>query len=306
MKKGILLLLLISSIFIKINAQNLDFLAYRFNYLADSLSAIGEYEKAISYYNFKNITATHLNCEVQFKKAVAYYYLKNDVEALTCLKSAIDLKLTYYSVASIKKDNFIKFYFQDSTDYYYQKLIDNTLKKTNSNTECTFPTIRDSLNRMKLLDQKYRKWISTNEVTWKSQLEIDSLNQLKILNFIKEIGRFPNFLDIGVDGVQDLMLMVSHSNNVRFLDEMLIQINKTFNEGGIDPTDYALFYDKWFYKRYQLQVFGTQVDFDPTTKISFCKPLLFPNDIQMLRESFSLLPLEEYLGHMNTIHKSQK
>ena len=55
MKKGILLLLLISSIFIKINAQNLDFLAYRFNYLADSLSAIGEYEKAISYYNFKNI-----------------------------------------------------------------------------------------------------------------------------------------------------------------------------------------------------------------------------------------------------------
>lgn len=306
MKKVVLVLVIISSVFNRANAQYLDFVAYRFNFIADSLSDVGEYEKAISYYNFKNISKTHLNGEVQFKKAVAYYYLKNDVEALKSLKSAIDLKFTYYSVASIKKDNFINFYFKDTTDLHYRKLIDNTLRKSNSNLECTFPIFRDSLNKMKLLDQKYRKMGSKNESTWKSQIAIDSLNQIAIINVIKEIKRFPNYLDVGVDGVQDLMLMISHSNNLIFLDEMLNKINQTFIEGGIDPTDYALFYDKWFYKRYQIQIFGTQVDFDSSTKTSFCKPLLFPNEINMLRQSFSLIPLQEYLGHMNNIHRNEK
>jgi hypothetical protein len=181
-------------------------------------------------------------------------------------------------------------------------------------TKINYDLLKTELDSILVLDQKYRPQIRTayqkfgqdspefKEVLDK-QNRIDSLNQVRVIEIIDEIGQYPGVSLVGVSASKTTFYVLQHAPDSiqEQYYELIIDAAKN-NE--LSRGLAAMYQDRYLMYRGKSQIFGTQVrikhKIDSITGEQIDSAYLWPIkdtvSIDSLRMWNGLGPLEEYLN----------
>jgi hypothetical protein len=99
---------------------------------------------------------------------------------------------------------------------------------------------------------------------------------------------------IGYDGIDALWLLLQHSPDARFQRNMLPHVKTAFDNGELNPQNYALFVDRVLVQDDKPQKYGTQIN-----EIANHTPVLYPienrSNVNELCASIGLFNLQDDL-----------
>jgi hypothetical protein len=135
-------------------------------------------------------------------------------------------------------------------------------------------------------------------------LEIDNIHIQTLQNII-DLHGWPTKDKVGEKGVQAAFLLVKHSENLVFQQDMLPLIIQSFlDKEGIPGKDVAQFTDNVSIRLGKKQVFGTQSELI-NGKIIFA-PIENENNVDPLRAQMGMSTLAEYKETLKTLYDLQK
>jgi hypothetical protein len=104
---------------------------------------------------------------------------------------------------------------------------------------------------------------------------------------------WPTLSMVGYDGVDALWLLLQHSPDDDFQRNMLPHVKAAFDNGELNPHNYALFVDRVLVQDGKPQKYGTQIK-----EMINNTPVLYPienrSSVNELRASIGLFNLEDY------------
>lgn len=159
-------------------------------------------------------------------------------------------------------------------------------------------------------DQKWRElWVASynHEPTGMfSEKEIstnlhrtDSLNYFHLKKIIREIG-YPNYDKVGTVSSYNFWLLMQHQDNhPQFQDSVLTLMKVEVDKRKAAPENYAYLLDRVRVNTNRLQVYGTQMEVDPTGTTFQPRPVEDIANLNSRRKSVGLSSIEEYTRTMN-------
>jgi hypothetical protein len=125
--------------------------------------------------------------------------------------------------------------------------------------------------------------------------------QTQTLKEIITLHGWPTKKKVGEKGTQAAFILVQHSKNLVFQQDMLPLIIQSFlDKGGIAGKDIAKFTDSVSIRLGKKQVFGTQAKWIDG-KVVFA-PIENEDSVNLLRAQMGMLPLEEYKKSLETFN----
>ncbi len=125
--------------------------------------------------------------------------------------------------------------------------------------------------------------------------------QTQTLKEIITLHGWPTKKKVGEKGTQAAFILVQHSKNLVFQQDMLPLIIQSFlDKGGIAGKDIAKFTDNVSIRLGKKQVFGTQAKWSDG-KVVFA-PIENEDSVNLLRAQMGMPPLEEYKKSLETFN----
>jgi len=125
--------------------------------------------------------------------------------------------------------------------------------------------------------------------------------QTQTLKEIITLHGWPTKKKVGEKGTQAAFILVQHSKNLVFQQDMLPLIIQLFlDKGGIAGKDIAKFTDNVSIRLGKKQVFGTQAKWSDG-KVVFA-PIENEDSVNLLRAQMGMPPLEEYKKSLETFN----
>lgn len=127
-------------------------------------------------------------------------------------------------------------------------------------------------------------------------------HQNRLKEIFDEYG-FVGFDLAGEDGSLNFWLMVQHSDhNPDFQKEVLKKMKIEVDNGNAIPNNYGLLVDRVSFNTGKKQVYGTQVTYNMEIGQAYPKPLQDSLNVNEIRKSIGLEPIEKYLNRMTEMH----
>ena len=163
------------------------------------------------------------------------------------------------------------------------------------------PALREELHAMYAHDQEARRFMMTlPPAQWtasmaerRQQTDAELTSDLKKIVMTKG---WPTFRLVGVDGVGQAMLILNHSRDHAWQNEMLPRLAKLAEKGEIDASGFAMFVDKALVAAGKPQRYGMNFKFVDGKMQMFA--VEDPEHLRERREHFMLPPLPVY-KHMS-------
>jgi endonuclease/exonuclease/phosphatase family metal-dependent hydrolase len=164
--------------------------------------------------------------------------------------------------------------------------------------------LRKELLQMEKTDQEIRnKEIEKKYQDVKLGLkekEIDLKNTKRLKEIIAKYG-FPYSELVGKEATNAAFIIIQHSPDHAFQEEMLPYIEKGAKRGDIPTDNYALLVDRTRIHKGLLQLYGTQASFKDGKLI--VDPIEDEEKVDERRKALGLPPLEEYLKMLSEMYK---
>ncbi|PZP31671.1 MAG: hypothetical protein DI603_12585 [Roseateles depolymerans] len=119
---------------------------------------------------------------------------------------------------------------------------------------------------------------------------VDTDNTAQLRRWVAEMG-FPRASDVGYEGVSDVWLLVQHSP---LIADLLPQLRAAAQIGELARSSLALSEDRARMQAGLPQRYGSQLKSGSDGKLAL-HPLESAEDVDSLRESMDLEPLDDYL-----------
>lgn len=120
----------------------------------------------------------------------------------------------------------------------------------------------------------------------------DSLNR-ELFKPLLGIWNWPGIREVGYKGENAAFLIALHADqDLSFQLECLKRMEREFYKGNISISSYAMLIDRYLVNTRQKQLFGTQVVLNRQTGKVESFPLLYPKDVESLRNLFELGPMK--------------
>lgn len=129
---------------------------------------------------------------------------------------------------------------------------------------------------------------------WKKIQLQDSLNFKAVDSIVSKYGWLGVDL-IGKKANSALFLVIQHSKP-QYQNNYILILKKAFEEGKINPYDYALFYDRVTLRETEKQLYGSQVGMNHLTEKFFLFPISNVQKIDSLRGTVGLDSIKFYLS----------
>ena len=168
--------------------------------------------------------------------------------------------------------------------------------------------LMDELREIGRTDQLYRMHMRTvsEEHGWQSpqmdslwalQNHEDSLNQLRIVAIFSEFG-YPGKSLVGPGMASTAFLVIQHASQ-ELQEEYMPLITAAADAEEVSWRSVALLIDRVRLGQGKKQIYGSQLFTDFETGQTLFSPIENPHQIDSLRESVGLGPLQEYADHWN-------
>ena len=127
----------------------------------------------------------------------------------------------------------------------------------------------------------------------------DSLNYFQVQAVFKKYG-FPDYDLVGKERSNGFWGIVQHQDNhPAFQDSVLEKMKIEVDTKKASAADYAYLVDRVKINTHQLQVYGTQMEFNADTTSFEPKPVIAPEKLNDRRKSMGLGTIESYIEVMN-------
>jgi hypothetical protein len=155
-------------------------------------------------------------------------------------------------------------------------------------------------------DQSYRRKIESTQKEygkdskemkdlWKTIIEKDSLNLIKVLAILDKYGWLGPDV-VGGMGNSTLFLVIQHSD-IKTQEKYLPMMREAVKNKNAFAGDLALLEDRIALRQGKKQIYGSQIGMDPKTGAYYVLPLEDPDNVDKRRAEVGLQPLAEYVSH---------
>jgi hypothetical protein len=129
--------------------------------------------------------------------------------------------------------------------------------------------------------------------------KIDSLHFIDLQEMLNQYG-FVGFDNAGKAGAHNFWFLVQHQDKkLEFQLQILNLMKNEISKNNASILDYAYLKDRVFINRSGYQIYGTQLHLNSDSSSHIPKPLLHPNQIDSLRKTVGLPPMDFYINAMN-------
>lgn len=164
-------------------------------------------------------------------------------------------------------------------------------KKAHIIIDCTnLPAL---LAEIKKSDQEIRMESDFSKIDFDLLREVDAKNILMISSIIDQCG-MPTSKDVDPDLIEAVFLVLQHSK-LKYQKQYFPLLEKSAENGDIRKSSLAKLTDRILVNEGQAQVYGTQLEIDPTTNKTKLHPINDPETVNKRRREVGLEPLEDYL-----------
>lgn len=166
--------------------------------------------------------------------------------------------------------------------------------------------VTDQAQRGKMRDiEKQYGWDSPQmDSLWTLQNETDSLNQLRIEEVIQKYG-YPGKSLVGPGQASVAFLVIQHSNQ-EMQEKYLPLLKQAANDGEVRWSSVALLIDRVLLGRGDKQIYGSQIHTDQETGEFFFGEIEQPYQIDSIRATVGLGPLQDYADHWEFKYDADK
>lgn len=181
------------------------------------------------------------------------------------------------------------------------KLTDSQSMKLKSDLEemVKVDQIAKNLPKGKYLDYTGEQW---NKFRDSVQTNI----KIRVEEMFDKYG-FLGYNKVGKEGSKHFWLLVQHSDKYQdFQKKVLKAMNKEVKKENANPSDYAYLYDRVKVNSGEKQKFGTQLDFDKTGKPFPKIGLMDSVNVDKLRKTYGLEPLQDYYNFYMDYYRKQR
>lgn len=181
---------------------------------------------------------------------------------------------------------------------------DNNANEVTPIDDETIATIQTTLEEIYATDQAFRQKIGRMRNTedpdealiaelWRQQSEVDAYNQQLIVDLVDQHGwpeyeRFDSFMP-----ARTILLVIQHAD-IELQLQYFNVIEKAYQTGNLEPSFFALFYDRVRVRQGEEQLYGTQLFTDPETGEPAFRPIQQPEELDARRAQMGLSPIAEY------------
>ncbi len=157
-------------------------------------------------------------------------------------------------------------------------------------------------------DQKYRKQIHENlkkfsddskemQDLWKTTIQSDSLNLLKVKKILDEKG-WVGKDKVGAQANSAIFLVIQHSD-LETQKKYLPMMKEAVIKGNADSGSLALLIDRIEIREGRKQIYGSQIGTKPDNKTQYVLPLIDPDNVDKRRAEVGLGPISDYVNNWN-------
>ena len=164
--------------------------------------------------------------------------------------------------------------------------------------------LMEELKEIRRTDQLYRRQMGSFEngtpemdSLWKLQNRVDSLNTLRITKLIDERG-YPGKSMVGGAQSSTAFLVIQHAD-LEVQEKYLDIITAAADAQEVPWSSVALLIDRIKMRNGEKQIYGSQLSLDQATGDYFFSPIENPHQIDSIRGTVGLGPLQDYADHWN-------
>lgn len=255
--------------------------------LANTFFNNGDYDSAAFYFSRSDLI--EMFPQQQYKYALALYIDSDTITSKAIFYQALKNGLQFKNEKYFNASPYIK---ELSIN---QAIYEQARKTCYTDSLAMFPDISDSLYAWRELDQSVRK--GDSDLVYLKY--VDSINRVKLKETIEKIG-WPGIKEVGLRGENAAFLIAQHSDeDAVFQKSCLKLMENEMRRGNVTINFYVMLLDRYLINTGNQQIFGTQVEFNESSKKYEPKELKYPNEIEFLRALFSLNRLSDYLEYFN-------
>lgn len=156
-------------------------------------------------------------------------------------------------------------------------------------------TDQEQRGYMREIQDKYG-WDSPQmDSLWKIQTAADEANLARIEEVIAEYG-YPGKSLVGAGNMGTAFLVIQHSNQ-EAQEKYLPLLKKAADDGEVRWSSVALLLDRVLLGQNKKQIYGSQISSDKETGEYFFSPIENPFQIDSIRNTVGLGPLQSYADH---------
>jgi len=192
------------------------------------------------------------------------------------------------------------------------KAVKTNLFRIEGNLDMSLVTILDSVFQddqkyrvqINLIEKKYGRDSEEMSSVWKKQLELDSINLIKVRRILDD-HRWPEPRIIGSQGNATLWMVIQHSD-IKTQTGYLPLIREATKKGYLSPGKLVLLEDRVALRLGKKQIYGSQIGRDPKTGEYYVRPLLDPDNVDKRRLEVGIGKLQDYISHWGLIWKPEE
>jgi len=272
---------------------------------ADSLYKAKEYEKSAFAYSdaFKAMSGKGLTNDRY--NAACSWALSNNPDSSFFQLDRIATKANYMDYQHVTTDPDLVSLHTDERWKPLLEIIKQNKEKAEANLNKPLVAELDSVFTD---DQKYRQQASgiekkygmqSNEMAslWKTIKEKDSVNLVKVKSLLDNYGWLGADV-IGRQGNLTLFLVIQHADSST-QRKYLPMMREAVIQRKANASDLALLEDRVALGKGEKQIYGSQIGFNPETKLYYVLPLEDPDNVDKRRSEVGLGPLSDYVQQWN-------
>lgn len=143
------------------------------------------------------------------------------------------------------------------------------------------------------IEKKYGRESIEMKNHWKMIKEKDSINLIKVTSILDTYGWLGPDV-IGNQGNTTLFLVIQHAD-LRIQEKYLPMMKDAVKSGKANASNLALLEDRIENRNGRKQIYGSQIGYNPSTKIYYVLPLIDPDNVDKRRNEVGLKSLSEYV-----------
>lgn len=165
----------------------------------------------------------------------------------------------------------------------------------------SLPLLRKELLNMREKDQSSRfEFMKNKKGDYESMInEVDMEHTERLKEIIKQYGML-DVDGIGKDGLEAVSLILIHSPDINFQEEMLPFIKKLYSNDALEGQEYALLFDKILVNKGIRQYYGTQFIFKDGKYIP--DEIEDESNVDLRRKELGMSSLSEYSILLNNMY----
>ena len=150
---------------------------------------------------------------------------------------------------------------------------------------------------MRDVSEKFGRNSPQMDSLWQLQNAADSVNTVRICEVI-DISGYPGKSIVGDGHASTAFLVIQHAD-LAIQEKYLPIISKAANDGEVSWSSVALLMDRVNMRNGKPQIYGSQVNIDPDTNEHYFAKIGKPHQIDSIRGTVGLGPLQSYADNWN-------